>query len=76
MHSESENTTARNKGNADHLHVRSVSCFIRTNDLHQKGEYHLLNITERGLPEELSTREELIAKFSFIWDSMRISKAQ
>jgi hypothetical protein len=75
VYSESENTTARNKGAAEHLHVRSVSCFIRNLDLHRNGEYHLLTITERGLPEELSTREELIAKFRLIWDSMRISKA-
>ncbi|MFM1744522.1 MAG: hypothetical protein RLZZ630_459 [Bacteroidota bacterium] len=71
---ESEDHTAKNKGSEDHLHIRAVSCFIRSEELHRKGEFHFLTLTERGRPEELSTKAELLDKFNYVWDSIRITK--
>jgi len=69
---ESEDSIARNKGAEAHLHIRNVAAYFYLPDYNRKGGYYTLIVSERGLPSELSTKEELLGKFSVIWSSLQL----
>lgn len=71
---ESEDTKAINKGSVKHLHIRNVVAYFYLPEYNKKNACYVLLLSERGHPSELSTREELLAKFGSIWYSLRISR--
>lgn len=70
---DAEDSTAKNKGKEAHLHARSVFLFLYIPGYNRKGGYYSFILSERGLPAELSTKEELLSKFERVWDSLLLS---
>lgn len=71
---ESEDTNAQNKGKDKHLHIRNIVVYFYVPEYNKKNGCYVLILSERGNPSELSTREELLAKFGSIWYSLRVSR--
>lgn len=70
---ESEDSIARNKGIEEHLHIRNVVAYFFLPTYNKKGGYYTLLVSERGIPSELSTKQELMEKFGILWNSLTVS---